>query len=86
MLFLSPEDGTSARTGASCYGKLICACRKNRIFKCNCPRKFSDPDASWGWNSYFFAILVENANPSIKYRLRKNGKIAATGSIIRFIL
>jgi len=45
-------DGTSARTGASCYGKLTCDCRKNRIFSCSCPRKFSDPDASWGWDSY----------------------------------
>lgn len=45
-------DGTSARTGASCYGKLICDCRKNRIFKCACHRKFSDPDATWGWDSY----------------------------------
>ena len=45
-------DGTSARTGASCYGKLTCDCRNNRIFKCSCHRKFSDPDASWGWDSY----------------------------------
>lgn len=45
-------DGTSARTGASCYGKATCDCRKNRIFTCKCPRRFSDPDASWGWDSY----------------------------------
>lgn len=45
-------DGTSARTGAGCYGKLTCDCRKNGIFKCTCPRLFSDPDASWGWDSH----------------------------------
>lgn len=45
-------DGSSVRTGASRYGKLICDCRKNGIFTCNCPRKYSDPDASWGWDSY----------------------------------
>jgi len=45
-------DGSSARTGASCYGKLVCDCRKNGIYKCSCHRKFSDPDASWGWDSY----------------------------------
>ncbi|MFZ5755091.1 MAG: hypothetical protein ACOY3J_12750 [Bacillota bacterium] len=45
-------DGTSFRTGASRYGKLICDCRKNRVFNCSCPRKYSDPDASWGWDSY----------------------------------
>ncbi|MEN6413757.1 MAG: hypothetical protein ABFC84_13510 [Veillonellales bacterium] len=45
-------DGSSVRTGASRYGKLICDCRKNGILTCNCPRKYSDPDASWGWDSY----------------------------------
>jgi len=45
-------DGTSARTGASRYGKLICVCRKNGIYKCSCPRNYSDPEASWGWDSY----------------------------------
>lgn len=45
-------DGTSVRTGASQYGKSICNCRKNGIYKCNCARRFSDPDADWGWDSY----------------------------------
>lgn len=30
-------DATSVRTGASRYGKLICDCRKNKIFNCKCP-------------------------------------------------
>lgn len=45
-------DGTSVRTGASRYGKLICDCRKNKVFNCKCSRKYSDPDATWGWDSY----------------------------------
>jgi hypothetical protein len=45
-------DGTSVRTGASRYGKSMCDCRKTGVFNCSCPRKFSDPDASWGWDSY----------------------------------
>lgn len=45
-------DGSAVRTGASRYGKSTCDCRKNGIFKCHCPRKFSDPDSSWGWDSY----------------------------------
>lgn len=45
-------DGTSVRTGASRYGKSTCSCRKQGIFNCSCPRRYSDPDASWGWDSY----------------------------------
>ncbi|MDQ0341101.1 hypothetical protein J2S00_003945 [Caldalkalibacillus uzonensis] len=44
-------DGTSVRTGASRYGKPTCECMKNRVYRCSCPRRFSDPDASWGWDS-----------------------------------
>lgn len=45
-------DGTSVRTGASRYGKMTCTCRKQGVFNCQCPRRYSDPDASWGWDSY----------------------------------
>lgn len=45
-------DGSSVRTGASRYGKLTCSCRKQGVFNCQCPRRYSDPDASWGWDSY----------------------------------
>ena len=45
-------DGTSVRTGANPYGKTLCKCRENRIFRCDCARRFSDPDADWGWDSY----------------------------------
>jgi hypothetical protein len=45
-------DGTCIETGASHYGKKICDCVKNRIYNCDCPRKFSDSNATWGWDSH----------------------------------
>jgi len=45
-------DGTCILTGATSYGKRICECKSNRIFNCDCPRKFSDPSATWGWDSH----------------------------------
>lgn len=45
-------DGTPVRTGANPYGKKICDCKAKGIFNCRCPRVYSDPDATWGWDSY----------------------------------
>ncbi len=45
-------DGTSVKTAASSYGIKICECRKNRIYNCDCHRRFSDFDANWGWDSH----------------------------------
>lgn len=45
-------DGTPVRTGASPYGKRVCPCKEQGIKSCQCPRAYSDPDASWGWDSY----------------------------------
>ncbi|MDR3164557.1 MAG: transposase [Synergistaceae bacterium] len=42
-------DGTCIRTGASPYGRRTCGCTD---FNCDCPRKFSDPNATWGWDSH----------------------------------
>jgi hypothetical protein len=42
-------DGTCIETGASRYGRRTCECDD---FFCNCPRKFSDPNATWGWDSH----------------------------------
>ena len=42
-------DGTCINTGASSYGRKTCVCSD---FLCNCPRKFSDPNATWGWDSH----------------------------------
>ena len=42
-------DGTCVKTGASSYGKRTCDCKD---FRCDCPRRFSDPNATWGWDSH----------------------------------
>lgn len=41
-------DGTLIATHASHYGKKVCSCKE----KCNCKRLFTDPCASWGWDSF----------------------------------
>jgi hypothetical protein len=45
-------DGSHYRSGANSLGRKVCDCRKNGIYTCKCPRRFPDPDASWGWDSY----------------------------------
>jgi hypothetical protein len=45
-------DGSPVETGGRAVGKAICDCRKKKIWKCNCHRQFSDPDADYGWDSY----------------------------------
>ena len=45
-------DGTCIETGASHYGRKTCKCAENGIYKCDCPRRFSDPNATWGWDSH----------------------------------
>ena len=45
-------DGTCMPTGASSYGKRICDCKDNGVYNCDCKRKFSDPNATWGWDSH----------------------------------
>ena len=42
-------DGTCIETGASHYGVKICECKD---FRCDCRRRFSDPNATWGWDSH----------------------------------
>ena len=45
-------DGTAFYSGASPYGIKVCDCISKRVYRCKCPRRFSDPDARWGWDSY----------------------------------
>lgn len=45
-------DGTCMPTNASPYGKKVCACKLKPGERCDCPRIFSDPTATWGWDSY----------------------------------
>lgn len=42
-------DGTCMKTGASPYGVKTCECKS---FACDCSRRFSDPTATWGWDSH----------------------------------
>lgn len=45
-------DGTCINTGASPYGVKLCSCASKGIYNCECPRRYSDPRARWGWDSY----------------------------------
>ena len=45
-------DGTCIKTGASPHGVKTCDCIKQGIYNCECNRKFSDPSATWGWDSH----------------------------------
>ncbi len=45
-------DGAPVESCSKTYGKKLCDCSKNGIKHCNCKRKFSDPSARWGWDSY----------------------------------
>ena len=45
-------DGTCINTGGSPFGIKVCDCVSKGIYNCNCNRKFSDPDARHGWDSY----------------------------------
>ena len=50
--FNTAGDGTCMPTHASPYGKKVCDCVLKSGESCNCKRKFTDPSASWGWDSY----------------------------------
>ncbi len=45
-------DGTCINSGASPYGVKVCKCKSKGIYNCDCHRKFSDPEARHGWDSY----------------------------------
>lgn len=67
-------DGTLFRTGASHFGRKTCNCRSKGIYKCDCPRKFSDTNAVWGWDSYreqyvFGYSIYEIVATGTKYNL-----------------
>lgn len=55
-------------SGASHYGIKVCNCKSKGIYNCECPRRFSDPDAKCGWDSYreqwFFGDILFNVTPS----------------------
>ena len=45
-------DGSCYNSGASHFGVKVCDCRSKGIYDCKCSRRYSDPDARWGWDSY----------------------------------
>ncbi len=61
-------DGSPYYSGASQYGVKVCDCRSKGIYNCTCPRRYSDPDARWGWDSYrerwFFGDTLFNVTAS----------------------
>lgn len=44
-------DGTCLPVPSSPYGIKDCDCLKNGVWNCKCDRRYSDPDARWGWDS-----------------------------------
>lgn len=44
-------DGTCVHCHSSSLGSKVCNCLENRIFNCKCDRKYSNIDATWGWDS-----------------------------------
>lgn len=74
-------DGTHIKTGASPYGIKVCDCPKfiikngKKVFnRCDCERKFSDPYATWGWDSYreqyvYGYVFYENTAASSPFDL-----------------
>lgn len=91
-------DGTCIRTNASHYGKKTCECES---FSCDCPRKFSDPNATWGWDSHnkqwfygYTGYFISTYNKRLKLDLplylrlvdaKRHDSISAVVAISEFI-
>ena len=45
-------DGTCINTGGNSLGIKTCDCISKGVYNCKCHRRFSDPDACRGWDSY----------------------------------
>ena len=63
-------------TGASSYSVKDCECRKKGIYDCKFDRRFSDPNAFWGWDSYnsrhfygYTGYFAATYNPDVKLDL-----------------
>lgn len=52
LALLLSGDGSPLRTGNSPAGVKVCRCREQGIYHCDCHRRYPDPDATWGWDSY----------------------------------
>lgn len=49
---ITSGDGTCISSGADPSGTKKCSCVSEGNYNCQCSRKFSDPEARWGWDSY----------------------------------
>ncbi|MEW6242783.1 MAG: hypothetical protein AB1497_00635 [Bacillota bacterium] len=58
-------DGTSLRTGTNPYGVKVCDYHKRGICRCSCPRRYPDPDATWGWDSYRGSLRLPGTTPCL---------------------
>lgn len=74
-------DGTPFYSGSSHFGTKVCNCFKKGFFKCKCLRKYSDPDATWGWDSYreryffgstFYCITASDSPHDLPIYLRNS--------------
>lgn len=44
-------DGSPFESASTPYGKRTCTCWEKGIYRCECPRRYTDPYANWGWDS-----------------------------------
>jgi hypothetical protein len=70
-------DGSPLKTGGSRHGRRICDCPKQK--RCDCPRRYSDPDANIGWDSHrerffyghhIYEIVASNKKHDLPVALR----------------
>lgn len=66
-------DGTCVHCHSSSLGSKVCNCHENGIYNCKCDRKYSDIDATYGWdsdlNTWFYGhtlYALSIYNPVIK--------------------
>ena len=93
-------DGTCIKTGASSYGVKICDCKSMGIYKCDCNRRYSDPNSTWGWDSskelyfygytgYFLSTYNSDLNVDIPLSIRiveakRNDSVTAVVALNEF--
>ena len=60
-------DGTCLHCHSSSRGIKVCDCRKHGVYDCKCKRRFSDPDAGWGWDSYLGQYFYGHTLYAVSY-------------------
>jgi Transposase DDE domain len=94
-------DGTCIRTGASHFGVRTCECSKSGNYHCDCSRRFSDPNATWGWDSHndqwfygYTGYFISTHNKTLKLDLplylrlvdaKRHDSISAVVALAEFI-